>query len=135
MGKGKPEPIDDKQYVRIQFTTEQIIEALENNTGIIVHAAKALGIGRNTLSAWVKAEPELNAARVGASGHMLDLAKKNVLKALEAGDLATSREILRTLGKNEGFSERVETTGANGGAIQVDNRTKEEKIAAVKEVL
>ena len=48
----------------------------------------------------------------------MDLAQTHFKKGVKKGDKTYVLFALKTLGKNEGFSERHEVTGPNGGPVQ-----------------
>jgi len=50
---------------------------------------------------------------------MLDIGEQSLYTKVEAGDIAALIFFLKTQGKNRGYTERQETTGPNGGPVEV----------------
>ena len=54
--------------------------------------------------------------------YVVDTVEAGVLKKAMAGDGPSERFVLTTLGKNRGYSQRVESTGPNGGPVETVQR-------------
>jgi hypothetical protein len=78
---------------------------------------KSLGCARQTLYSFLSRHPELAAVREEATESLLDEAESHMMRAVRAGDLKTIRWLLMTRGKQRGYTQRIETVGANGGPI------------------
>lgn len=96
------------------FTVEQVAEALQKSGGVPAAAAKLLKCDWHTVMRYLSKYPELEALRVDAREQKLDLAEDQLIKAMEKGEPWAVKFFLLTQGKDRGYSERREMTGANG---------------------
>jgi len=106
---------------RPQFPREKFAAAILGSHGVKAAVAAAVGCSRQTVDNALQRWPEL--------AEMLD-AERSTLVTMAVSALATDVRnpesdghqraymfVLRTLGKDEGFSERQEITGADGEAL------------------
>lgn len=101
------------------YKNAEIIEALKATGGLVYMAARKLGCDPSTIHIRAKASPEIREAIDNARGDMLDMAEHELKKAVRGGDMTAVIFTLKTIGKHRGYVERVEQTGANGGAIEI----------------
>ena len=90
------------------FGEQKVVEALTACRGNIQQTAARLGVNRRTIHRWMEKSPTLRARRDGLREKILDKAEENVFAALDRDNLRVSMFILRTLGKNRGYTERRE---------------------------
>lgn len=76
-----------------------------------------LGRNRNRIKDYVYSHQDVRDIYEDVLGSNLDLIKRNSMAAAILGDGAMQRFYLATLGKDDGFSTRVESTGRGGGPI------------------
>ena len=102
--------------------------ALKAHCGIVVRAAKMLGVSRSWLSGQVNRDPELDALRHEASRYAFDVSMSGALDLIEEGDKDATLQILRLTGWRYGFKHGtgVELTGADGGPVQVQTITADD---------
>ncbi|MCK5610602.1 hypothetical protein KAR91_52505 [Candidatus Pacearchaeota archaeon] len=67
------------------MSPEQIIEALESNSGFMKQAADALKINRVTLWKYISASPALTEAAEQVKESLIDLAESQLKKNINAG--------------------------------------------------
>lgn len=84
----------------------EILDALRGAGGIISDAAKALHISRDALGELLRADAGLREELHSIRETNLDLAKSQLLKAIKAGDAASARFFLKTVGASRGYAER-----------------------------
>lgn len=101
------------------YKTAEIVEALRATGGMVYMAARKLGCDPSTINTRARTSPEIQAAIDNARGDMLDMAEHELKKAVRGGDMTAVIFTLKTIGKHRGYVERVEQTGANGGAIEI----------------
>lgn len=101
------------------YKTAEIVEALKATGGMVYMAARKLGCDPSTIHVRAKASPEIQSAIDNARGDMLDMAEHELKKAVRGGDMTAVIFTLKTIGKHRGYVERVEQTGAGGGAIEI----------------
>ncbi len=102
-----------------KFTAEQVVTALRETKGMVYQAAALLKCDAATIYnycdryASVRNELEMHV------GTFDDIAESKLLQAVEAGAPWAIVFRLKTKARNRGYSERVEVTGADGGALRL----------------
>ena len=97
-----------QQKSLIALDEKKVIETLTAAHGNVSLASQKLGVNRRTIHRWMEKSPTLRARRDGLREKILDKAEENVSAALDRDNLRVSMFILRTLGKNRGYTERRE---------------------------
>lgn len=92
--------------------------ALVATMGDYGQMAFLLGRSRRRVKDYVEAHPELLELREDIRHSIVDTIETEELKAALAGDSTSRRFVLSTLGKERGYSTRVEQTGKDGGPIE-----------------
>lgn len=95
-------------------------EALRKCLGITSHACAMLDISRTTYYKWRKADADFAAACDEIDEDVLDLGESTLHQLVKEKNVVATIFLLKTKGKKRGYVERIETTGANGGAIQTE---------------
>jgi hypothetical protein len=95
----------------VKYSTEQILLALEETKGAVYLAAKALGCCADVI--YDRAKKVKTVARLIQTerGKVLDTAELKLYTAVLAGEPWAVILVLRTLGKDRGYSERRQVTG------------------------
>ena len=91
-----------------------IIEALEKSLGVVTTACKTVGIGRTTFYGWLKEDEEFAKQVDDIQNITLDFAESQLHKQIKDGNTTATIFYLKTKGKNRGYIERQEITGADG---------------------
>lgn len=117
MAKTKPQRI----------LVRDVEEALRSSAGIYTAAASILArkygsCAPNTVKNYVNRYPALQDVQRQILDQTLDLAESKLVSAIGEGDMKSVFFFLRTKGKHRGYTERVETTGPNGGPIETESR-------------
>lgn len=102
-----------------RFKPKQVAEALREANGLVTYAARRLGATRKTVYNYINEYPEVKEAHEDARDFILDRAESVLLGKVGQGDLTATIFLLKTLGKNRGYSERFEHTGSDGEQIKV----------------
>jgi len=102
-----------------RLTTDEVIKALTDAHGLITVAARSLNVHRSTVENYIKRHPSVAQAKADAREGILDLAEGKLFQAVNAGELAAVFFVLKTIGKVRGYVERQETSGPDGGAIEI----------------
>lgn len=105
--------------IKMALTTEQIAAALKKKRGNISEAATALKVTRQTLHLHIKNDESLKDLVISAREELVDMAESEAAKQIGLGNTAIIIFTLKTLGKDRGYVERQEVTGANGGPIVI----------------
>jgi hypothetical protein len=91
------------------FTEQEIASALRANRGIRAHAAKALGTDRAVVQMRVDRSPYLQSVIRDIEETTLDMVDSNIGKALEQGDMTTTRWYAELKGgATRGYRRRVD---------------------------
>ncbi len=102
------------------FDKEQVLAAIKGSMGIVSKIAHNLdGCAWGTANKYVNRWAETRAAYADESERALDLSESQLLKAVQAGDGPMIRFHLATKGKQRGYTERHEITGADGKALKL----------------
>ncbi len=86
----------------------EYVAALARTGGLISPAAHRLGVTRAAVYKTLRAHPEVQQALEDARGDLLDAATGNVYRAVAEGDVNVSCWVLERLGKDRGWTTRVE---------------------------
>ena len=109
-----------------KVTDEQLITAIKKNAGVVAEIVKTLRreygieISRDAIYKRKEANANIAAAFEDAEAEILDIAENKLIKSIKKGELKAVMFYLRLKGKNRGYSERQEITGANGNAVMVN---------------
>jgi len=95
---GKPE----------RYSTEEMCEALMKAKGLVTVAARQLGCHPKTVRRYIDNHPTVAEAKTEAREGILDMAEARLFQAIDKGEPWAISSILRTLGKDRGYVERVE---------------------------
>lgn len=96
-----------------------MLAALENSLGVVTAAAIEVGIDRTTHYAWLLTDEEYKQKVESIKDMALDFAESMLFRNIKNGDTASNIFYLKTQGKNRGYIERSEFTGANGAPLAV----------------
>jgi hypothetical protein len=96
------------------LTEDSVREALIANRGNISKVALSLEKMRSQVALFISIRPEFIVLRDSLREAIVDKAEDNIFAAVENGDVGQSNFVVSTLGKNRGWSNRLETTGADG---------------------
>jgi len=91
-----------------------VLEAIRGTGGIVSQIAKRLSVDWSTARKYINAWDETKKAFEDERETILDMAERTLFKSVKDGNSQDAKWVLSTLGKNRGFSERQEITGANG---------------------
>lgn len=106
---------------RAQFDQPMFAAAIKESRGIKAAVAAALGCSRqtvdNALERWPELREQLDAARSGLVASAASALAADVENPASDGHQRAYMFVLKTLGKDEGFAERQELTGADGAGL------------------
>jgi hypothetical protein len=101
------------------ISTEEIVDALTETEGNQVMAAARLGCCRQFIWKRAKTEPAIRAAIRQGTKRRIRVAEDRLHELVEAGDFRAIRFFLITQGKDQGWVERQEVTGAGGTELVI----------------
>lgn len=96
-----------------------MIAALKATKGSVYLAAERLGCSHQTVYNYIDRYATVKDAYEFESGRTLDVAELALYKAIQDGESWAVKFILSTKGKNRGYTERTELTGAEGGPVPI----------------
>lgn len=99
-----------------KYSLESVVKALVK-AGTISGAAAILECDRHTIKSYMKKYPEVSDAVQEARNILLDDAEANLMTNVRSGHPSSIFFVLKTLGKERGYIERVESTGKDGAPI------------------
>ncbi len=95
---------------RRAHSVTEIEDAIRENHGIILSAARKLGITRQGIEKRIKANARLQQAVTEARGDLVDTAEAALFVALTNREAWAVQFTLRTLGRTRGYGEKVDVT-------------------------
>lgn len=96
-----------------------VLESLEKSLGVVTTAVKQAGIARSTFYEWLK-DPEFKKQVDDIQNIALDFAESQLHKQIRDGNTSATIFYLKTKGKNRGYVERQEVTGADGYPAEIE---------------
>ena len=102
-----------------RLSVKGVAAALRQCRGNVSAVARMYGVDRSTAHRYVHARPELLAVAQECRETMLDAAETVMENTILAGDVGACQWYLTRLGKNRGYTERHEHTGADGQPIRI----------------
>lgn len=103
-----------------RVTNKQIEFAIRQTAGNIAQAARALGVSRSTVNRRVSQSEALKEVVDEVREELVDIAESALRREVVNGNITAIIFTLKTQGKNRGYVERQEVTGAEGGTITVE---------------
>lgn len=104
------------------LSSKQIGAALTAKAGNVSEAARALGVTRWGLQKRINQSAELQQVLKDAREEMVDIAESVARQEIRNGNTAMTIFVLKTLGKERGYVERQEISGADGGPLLILDR-------------
>lgn len=93
---------------------EAFLSAYIASLGSVTASAKKAGIERSTYYFWCNTDPEFKQACEDAIEIQKDFAESQLMKLIRDGDAGSIKFYLQTKGRDRGYGDKVEVTGANG---------------------
>lgn len=92
----------------MKYSEEQMIEAIRGSGGIVSLVARRLGGGRATVYRYCDRYPTVREALEEEREVLLDAAEQALFRAVERGKLKAIIFALKTLGKDRGYTTRID---------------------------
>jgi len=121
--KSPPDPLNEKQRSEDRFTPAQVIAAIESSGGITLAAAQKLRCHQRTVESYIRRYPDVREAQKWARAALLDMAIAGIIKAVRDGSLDACKFVAKTLGRDEGWSERVQLSTPEPLRVRVEQAT------------
>ncbi|HXG94128.1 MAG TPA: hypothetical protein VNN73_17425 [Blastocatellia bacterium] len=118
-----------------KYTPDQVIEAIRKTKGLVTLAAKSLGCDPDTIRNYARRYKSVSAAIREQRESVTDIAEASLFTAIQQGCAWAVCFYLKTQGRERGYVERRELTGAEGAPIPIaiievrgpDGRSKKEE--------
>ena len=98
---------------KTEHKKKALLDALEKSLGVVTTACKKVGIGRSMFYEYMK-DNNFREQVDDLQNVALDFAESQLHKQIQDGNTAATIFYLKTKGKNRGYVERQEITGAEG---------------------
>ena len=98
---------------KTEHKKKALLDALEKSLGVVTTACKKVGIGRTMFYEYMK-DNNFREQVDDLQNVALDFAESQLHKQIQDGNTAATIFYLKTKGKNRGYVERHEITGAEG---------------------
>ena len=102
-----------------EFTAKEVCDACEGTGGIMALVARKLGCDRVTVWRYSKRYATVRNALHQADEALTDTAEDEAGKLIKAQYWPAIQYRLKTKGKDRGYTERQEITGADGGDLSI----------------
>lgn len=102
---------------RIVKKKQEVLEKLNEHSGIVATACKAAGISRVTFYGWRKTDPDFAEKVEDVMELQKDFAEALILKKMKEGDTTMIIFYAKTKMKDRGYVERKEITGSDGSQL------------------
>lgn len=113
-----------------------MIAALKANMGVVSKACEKVGISRKTHYEWLKTDQGYNESVEDVIESTIDLAESSLFIQIAKYNTAATIFFLKTRGRERGYIERQELTGAGGAPLvpptDYSSLTPEERIQLLK---
>ena len=112
----------------IEFTTEQLLNAVKDSGGIYTTIATRLQVAWHTAKRLVESDPEALQAYIDEGEKILDVAESAAYRAVKDGDSAMIKYILNTKGRKRGFAEKqiIEHEGSVSHKLNLEGLSTDE---------
>ena len=102
-----------------RYNQQQIIDAIIKAEGFISAAASALGCDVGTVYNYINRYPKVKQSRDDVKYRRDDFVESRLMKQIKSDNITAIIFYAKTQMKHRGYVERVEQTGADGGAISI----------------
>lgn len=102
------------------YGAAEVIEAVKGSKGFVTTIAKALGCSRMHVYRLIEKYPTAKEALENEREGNKDFVEGKLMQQIDAGNITAIIFYLKTQGKDRGYIERTEITGAEGGPLKVE---------------
>jgi hypothetical protein len=120
---------------KTDINKKKLLTALEKSLGVVTLACKSANLDRSQFYVWLKEDEAFAEAVEDMNNIALDFAESSLHKQIQGGVPSSTIFYLKTRGKNRGYIERTEVTGADGAPLIESEQDRISRIAALKEKL
>lgn len=106
------------------YTAAQFLAAIPGSGGIVSTIARRVGCTWHTARKYIDLYTTVKKSYDDECESVIDMAEGVLLKGIKDGDTADAKWYLARKGKQRGYAERQEITGADGEAVKLDATLK-----------
>jgi|DEB0MinimDraft_3_1074331.scaffolds.fasta_scaffold38350_2 hypothetical protein len=103
-----------------RYTAQEVADAIIETKGFITYTAKKLGCDRKTVYRYIERYDICQQAVTDARAGFLDMAEMTLHNKILDGDVTATIFALKTIGKERGYTERHEHSGADGNSLKIE---------------
>lgn len=122
--QSKPEDKQKKKQAKKtrvrKLTVENVAKAIKGSGGIMATVARRCKVDRAAVYRFLQKHPDLKQALNDEREIIVDTAEERLYSSVKKGEPWAIKLVLHSLGKNRGYSERHEITGAEGRPIEIE---------------
>jgi hypothetical protein len=104
---------------RLNNIKKQFPEILRECMGLVTKACEKAGVGRTTYYEWRKDDPEFATLCDATQEYVGDFVESKLYKLINDENPTAILFYCKTKLRNKGYVERIETTGKDGGPIEI----------------
>lgn len=108
---------EKEEQERTKVNKKALINAMQKCLGVVTQACKMVDVSRDTYYTYYNDDIDFKRACDDCSEIALDFAESKLHKQIEDNIPTSTIFFLKTKGKNRGYIERSELTGADGNAL------------------
>lgn len=125
---------DNSEYLAPNryLTVREAIVALRTAQGSVVKASNALNVTPHRLSRFIGLRPQLINLMRSFRSSLVDIAESHLIDAIQNGERWAVQLVLKTLGKNKGYTEKQEishTHRIDSNPVKMDDTALSELVA------
>jgi len=110
-----------------RLTKKILADALRETKGGVYLAARRLSCSPSSIYRYLEKYPDLKELKESFAEVLVDKAEYQLHDAVEDGDAWAIKYALSTKGKNRGYTERQEITGADGSDMVIHVKVRDDE--------
>jgi hypothetical protein len=96
-----------------------VLEALENNLGLVSHTCKEVGISRNTFYVYYRTDPDFKLAVDDINEMVTDFVESQLYKKIKEGDTQSILFYMKYKGKKRGYSDSIDINSKVESTVKI----------------
>ncbi len=111
----------------LNYTEEDILEAIKGSAGIVSTIAKKMDCNWHTAKTYINKYDSCKEAYSSEEEKVLDMAESTLYNSIKEGNTQDCKWLLSTKGKKRGFSEKTEIDHNINGGINIVYADEQDK--------
>lgn len=96
------------------------LEAMKISCGVVTTASESCGLSRAAHYKWMNNDEAYAKAIEDLEDETLDMVESALYTQIKSGSVAATTFYLKSKGRKRGFADKLELTGKDGGALQIN---------------